>query len=309
MSAIYTSPVGRLVQGDVFTGSDKDQQGNPRVVKTGPNVGTPQVQWFAGVAFAKNDPAWPAFYALLYGVAATAWPQYFPQGVNGACTNPKFAFKIIDGDGHDEKGQPWNTREGFAGHWVVRFTNGFPPKVVRHMGGGTYVEVTNPKEMKRGDYVQMSGNIVTNGNQQNPGVYVNFNLVNLVGFGQEIQSGPDAAQAFGSTSAALPPGASPIPLAPAAAPPPGAAPPPLPAQAPPGMPAPAAAPPPIPGAGAPPYPGYMATPGGPPPAPAAPPPAPPPARQMTAAAGGVTYEAFIQQGWTEDQMRQAGYLV
>lgn len=43
------------------------------------------------------------------------------------------------------------------------------------------------------------------------------------------------------------------------------------------------------------------------PAVAAPPPAPVP--QMTAAAGGATYEQFKAQGWSDEQMRASGYLV
>ncbi len=44
--------------------------------------------------------------------------------------------------------------------------------------------------------------------------------------------------------------------------------------------------------------------------PAAPVPPPVPAQpQMTSLAGGATYESFVQQGWNDDQMRAAGYLV
>jgi len=31
--------------------------------------------------------------------------------------------------------------------------------------------------------------------------------------------------------------------------------------------------------------------------------------QMTAAAGGATYEQFRAQGWSDEQMRAQGYLV
>ena len=37
--------------------------------------------------------------------------------------------------------------------------------------------------------------------------------------------------------------------------------------------------------------------------------APPPVHQMTAAANGATYEAFIAQGWDDASMRAAGYMV
>jgi len=45
-----------------------------------------------------------------------------------------------------------------------------------------------------------------------------------------------------------------------------------------------------------------------PPPPAAPPPAAPPAHNMTAKAAGASYEQFRAQGWTDDQMKQQGYM-
>jgi hypothetical protein len=45
-------------------------------------------------------------------------------------------------------------------------------------------------------------------------VYLNLTMVELCGFGEEIKTGPDGAAVFGGTPAgALPPGASPTPLA------------------------------------------------------------------------------------------------
>jgi hypothetical protein len=40
-----------------------------------------------------------------------------------------------------------------------------------------------------------------------------------------------------------------------------------------------------------------------------PPPAAAPGRQMTAAAGGATYEAYISAGWTDTQLIQAGLML
>ena len=51
------TPVGRIVQGDVFVGTDKDHQGRPRLDKQG----QPKKQFFIGVAFPKGpeeDQLW-----------------------------------------------------------------------------------------------------------------------------------------------------------------------------------------------------------------------------------------------------------
>ena len=61
----FTSPVMRFVQGSVDVAQDKDMQGNPRVIKSGPNAGQPNPQYFVAGAVAKTDPAWPAFWELL----------------------------------------------------------------------------------------------------------------------------------------------------------------------------------------------------------------------------------------------------
>ena len=344
----FTSPVGRFVQGSAFDPQLKDQQGNPRVIKTGPNAGQPAPQWFMALAFAKTDPAWPTFHALLMNEAATAWPSLFPSGAAGPCVLPTFASKIIDGDGYDTTGKSNATKEGFAGHWIVRFTSGYAPKVYP---AGRYAPadlITTPALLRTGYFVRIAGSVVSNQNPTKPGLYVNIALVELAGHGTEIVQGPDAAAAF-AAPAALPAGASPTPIAAGPLPGGGAAPPP---------PA-ATAPPPPPAA---PYAGYRdaapalnagplytmvagevttreqylasgwtddllvqhgkmtivhavapppaaAAAAAPPTAPAAPPPPPAaPVRTMLPAAGGQTYEAMIAAGWNDAQLVQHGMM-
>lgn len=286
----FTSPVGRFVQGDAFTAQTKDAQGNTRVIKSGPNAGQPAPQYFMAVAFAKNDPAFPPFLAVLKAQAAADFPALFPQGPNGPCTHPRFSFKVVDGDGVDDNGKPNAQKEGHAGHWVVRFTSGFAPKVYPSGKFGPMDQVTDKNLLRRGYYVRIAGTTEGNSNAQKPGIYVNLQLVEICGYGPEIVSGPDASAAF-KAAPVLPAGAAPTPAA-------------APAPAP-------QAPPPVQQAqtGAP-YTGYMQQ-----PAPAAPPapPAPPPAAPklppvMTAKAGGHTYEQYRAQGWTDDQLIAQGLM-
>lgn len=340
MSENFLTPVGRMVQGDCFEPQTKDQQGNPRVIKTGPNAGQPNPQFYVGVAFRKDDPQWPAFWAILDRVARAAWPQFFPNP-QGPCTNPKFAFKVLDGDGYDTQGRSNATKEGFAGHWVVRFTTAFPPKCYPVGRYAAHDLITDKTLLRRGYYVRVAGTVKSNENPTNPGLFLNFDLVELAGYGPEIVSGPDANAVFGGQpAAALPPGASATPLAappaPAAGPAPGPGPgayPPAPAPGPaayPPAPAPAPGPapyvPPAPGPAPmtpPPATGYPAPMAGPAPAPIAPAPAPapvaPPAappqpvgKVLTPAGAasyaGATYEGYIAAGWTDDQLRASGFL-
>ena len=367
---------GRLVQGDCFVAQTKDAQGNLRVVKTGPNAGQPAPQHFVAVAYSKADPYWPEFFNLLLTTARQEWPNLFPAtqpvqplfGVMaGHPVNPQFSFKVIDGDGIDQNGKSNADKDGFAGHWVVRYASSYAPKVVRPTGPATWEVMSydpasgQKPPIKRGDYIRVAGSTAGNDNPQRPGLYLNLNMIEFVGQGDEIVGGPEASTAF-ATPATLPPGARPIGAPPASgAPvPPGAqgnaapAAPASPAAASPAPAAPAApASPPagpvmLPAAGgvsyeaqgwtdeqlvahgymqpAPTYSGFReaplaGAPASPAPAPAAAPSAPAaptaaaasatpsPTKTMTAAAGGVPYEQFVAQGWTDEQMVAQGYLV
>jgi len=237
----FTSPVGRLLQGSVDEQQTKDQQGRERVVKTGPNAGQPSPQTYLGVAFRKDDPAWNDFHWLLIRKAAADFPSLFPNAAANdfTCIRPDFAWKIIDGDSpmHNQAGKAWNSYEGFPGHWVVRFTSGYLPRCFHAGRYAPQDQIQEKGVIRRGYFVRVSGTVEGNGDLQKPGLYLNPDMVELSAYGQEIVSGPDAGEAFGSAPAALPPGATAAPMTP---PTPGAGP-----GAPP-PPATAAAPPPPP---------------------------------------------------------------
>lgn len=302
----FLSPVGRLVQGDAFEPQTKEYDGSPMVIKRGPNAGQPTQKWVAVVAFAKNDPAWPAFKAQMTAVARAAFPQLFDAA--GNCTHPAFAWKIADGDGIDQNGKANASKEGFAGHWVVRFTSSFPPKCFYSGRYQPHEQIQDKMAIRRGYYVRIAGTIEGNGETGKPGVYMNLNMIELVAQGKEIVSGPDAASVFGAGPApVLPAGAIALPgqqpgfqqpgatAAPTYAPAPTAAP---------GFAVPAVTPSPAPVppvVAVAPAPAFVA-----PPPPAVP--AAPAGPRMTAKANGATYESFRAGGWTDDLLRQHGYM-
>ena len=326
-----TSPVGRIVMGSLYDPSTTDAEGKPLVVKTGPNAGQPRVNYFFALAIPKGaEPHW----------AHTPWGQQIwnvgNQAFPNAAQSPAFAWKIEDGDSQipNKKGRQPCENEGWRGHWILKFSGGFAPKVYQQEGAG-YVQVMQKDFCKPGYFVEVAFSVDGNGSQSQPGVYINHSMVCFRAYGPEISFGPDVASA-GFGAAPLPAGASmtppagaiPMPQAPAAAPalpgaPVGYAPPPVPAGVPqiPGI-APAPLAPagsvpmpyaPAPGAPAPipvtPNPGFVQVPP-PAPAPMAPPPAPvAPVRQMTANAQGVTYEAYVAAGWSDAQLVQNGLML
>lgn len=211
----FLTPVGRLVGGDLFKGSTTDSKGQPRVYKSGPNAGQPRTEFWFSLALPKNSPDVVAFIQARHVEARTAWPQFFDPA--GNCLRRDFASKIIDGDSteYNQSMKRWCDYPGYAGHWVLRFSGSYAPKVVS-TGGKRYI--TDPEEVKPGYWIRVSGSSVSNNSQQTPGMHLNHSLVEFVAYGEVIEFGADPTKVFAQPVVALPPGASAIPLAPANAP-------------------------------------------------------------------------------------------
>lgn len=280
MKVEFLTPVGRLVQGNPFEAQTTNMQGQPLLTMSG----QPTQRYFIAVAFRKDDPAFPAFYAKLVEAAKGSFPLLFDAA--GNCTHPRFSWKVVDGDGIDDNGKQNADKEGFAGHWVVKFSSSFPPRCFHAGHYQPHEQIQEANAIQRGYFVRVAGTIEGNSNAQKPGLYVNLSMVELSQIGPIIVSGPDASAVFGGTPAAIPAG-SPSPL-------------PSPAAAVPATPlAPIAAAaasvvttPPITLA-VPPLPSILAG----------------PTHQMTALAGGAAYEQFIAQGWTDELLRANGYML
>lgn len=331
MGTQYISPVGRLVQGGMSLSPKKDMKGQPALDSEGKQIH----ECFMAIAVPKlrNGQANPdvaAFWAQLDAQARASFPHLFPNG--GACTHPKFAWKIQDGDGVDDSGQSVADKPGFAGHWIFKMATRFAPSCWYYGKYDPSQRIQNPDEIiKKGYWIRVSGTIDGNGvepgnRQAVPGLFVSPNMVELIDRGDEIISGPDPSKVFGA--AALPPGITPMSTAPALPGVGGGAPnlntPPLPGQvtSPPALPAQGVAslplpgattsPPTLPGAGVPSLPGVSTAPAN------AGFPSPPmpgqqvvqqPVYQMTASAQGATREQLHALNWTDDMLIQAGHMV
>jgi hypothetical protein len=205
-SVNLTTPVGRIVQGNLYEAQTKDMDGKPLVVKTGPNAGQPTVRYYFALAIPKGaERHWAEteWGAKIWAVGHAAFPAQAQR--------PDFAWKIEDGDSTvpNKKNRKPCDQEGFPRNWVMRLSSGFPPKIFNATGT---VQLTEKDAVKPGYYVQVNLNVTGNNDaNRNPGVYLNHSMVALAGYGQEIQFGPDPASA-GFGTAALPPGASATPV-------------------------------------------------------------------------------------------------
>lgn len=284
----FTTPVGRMVGGSLVKPNDKDAEGRPLVIKTGPNAGQPRVEYYLALAIPKGPEAAQG----PTGWMSTEWGQklrkvgesFLPHA---AQMGDKFAWKVKDGDsavpGQGRGNQPGKAprdREGFPGHWILSMSNGFQPQTYTLVGQTSPAPIPPEALADLGHYVQVNLTCDANGSNQQPGVYLNTHMVCLIGYGQKITTGPDVSTAgFGGQP--LPAGASTTP-APAFVAPVQAAVPPTPPTA---------------------YAPILTVPQVP--VPAAPP-VPTAARAMSAKAQGASYESLLAAGWTDALLTQHG---
>jgi hypothetical protein len=285
----YTTPVGRFVWGSLTKPKTKDREGNPLIIKSGPDTGKPTQRFEFGLAIAKGpETHWNQ----------TPWGQLIDRAAKegfpgGQWQLPAFAFKVTDGDSTvpNRSGRIPSKQEGFKGHWVLAFSSSFAPTTVDAKGTAP----VPAESIKVGHYIQVNGSVTSNKSLNQPGVFLNHRFVAHAGFGLEISTGPDASQA-GFGQGPLPVGASTTPVAA------------LPAG--PAVTAPAA-------------PQTVITPPAPVVAPTPPPvqvvphpailtpsvaPAPPSGPVMTEKANGFSYAQLIANGWKHEQLVEHGYI-
>lgn len=273
-------PVGRFIGGSLKELHDrKNDDGSPKLDSNG----KPAKVCNLGVAIPKTQSDWrnEPWGRVMFDIGKAAEPLLHQAAA--------FAWKVIDGDGTlpNKNGKIPVQQEGYAGCWVLWFSQGWLPKQCN--ADGT-VELP-PGSIMPGQYVQVAADVSPNGAKppQTPGLYLNLRAVALAADGDRIVSNDvDTTKLGFGKGAPLPPGARPVqPAVPGFG-----------GQA-------ASAPAPALQVTVTPNAAFMQ-----PPVPPVTPPAPaiPPAPVMTPKAGGATYEQFKAQGWSDAQMRAEGYL-
>lgn len=267
------TPIGRLVMGSLYKPNTKNMAGQPLVDKTG----KPRVEYWIHLAIEKgteqhwNQTPWGQ---VIQRVAMASFPD-------GRFNNKNFSWKVVDGDSTEanQNGRRPCDTEGYARHWILKFRNGFAP-VLCNLDGSLFMQPEDA--IKCGHYIQVYGSVSDNHGSATPGLFLNFSNVAFAGFGPEIVSSIDPKEiGFGGP---LPAGVSSVPVGLASTQPPVPAPlvPPTPTPTPAPVPAPAPAP-------------YT--------------PILQPPKVMTPKANGITYEAYKQAGWSDEQLIQNGMMM
>jgi hypothetical protein len=210
--AEFTTSVGRIVWGHPL----KPRAVTDRKTKA-PKLnasGQPRQAWVFGVAFPKAD-----FSAYIWPVLVQEVSTKYPPTAhtNGQPSAPgKFSWKYVDGDGLDDDHKPWSDREGYAGCYVLTFSTELKAPGVFQWDGTKYNQL--PAEaIKTGDYVVVGGSCKINvptDPAETPGLYINPEGVQFIGYGPEIiaQGGADPMAMFKGQQYALPAGASATPV-------------------------------------------------------------------------------------------------
>ncbi|QYW02507.1 hypothetical protein CPT_Silvanus_033 [Stenotrophomonas phage Silvanus] len=207
------TPIGRIVQGGVELQPKTDDDNKPVLDSNGNQVH----ECFIALAIPKNDPEFPAFYQQMHAVAQGNFPAKFDPATGQLRPGVRFAMKLQDGDGYDGNGKPVSDKEGFAGHWILKMATRFAPRCFPANRYDPASEMQEPgKVIKRGHWIRCSVVIDGNGVEDNntkavQGLFISPNLIEYVGIGDEITSGPSAADVFGAAPIAqLPPGVRPV---------------------------------------------------------------------------------------------------
>jgi hypothetical protein len=207
------TPVMRIVQGGVGLEPKTDDDNRPVLDKNGVQV----MECFISGAIPKNDPEFAAFYQQMHSVAITNFPGKFDPATGQLKPGVRFAMKLQDGDGFDGNGNPVSGKEGFPGHWVIKMATRFAPRCYPAGRYDPASEMQEPQKIiKRGHYIRASVVIDENGVEDSntkavQGLFISPNMIEYVGIGDEITSGPSAAEVFGNAPAAvLPAGARPV---------------------------------------------------------------------------------------------------
>lgn len=227
-------------------------------------------KWVVMLALPKGHPGTAELIAKIKRVGA----EGFVGALAPQLQRPDFAWKIIDGDSAipNQRSIAPNTREGYPGHFVLTLTTTFAFQTC----GENPNELINAAAVQNGSWVRIAGDVKANGSDVKPGVYLNLKAAQFVRNDAVIQTGGavTAAQAFGGAAAP----AVPVAAAPA-----------VPAT---DIVTNAVAPPP------------------PPPSVPTPPQAPTgPALTAKGVAENCDIAAWGANGWTEDTLRQHGYIV
>lgn len=189
----FTAPEGRLVSG------------HPMIMQDKKNYNTKQVELDKNGQVRRQVMFKVAYPEAIF--LSHVWPylsQAAAQGFGGQAVPQNFKYKFKHCNDLDKNGKRYGAREGHEGCYIVTYsTEGFVPPSFKQPQANTFIEITNPAEIKTGYHVVVDVQAKHNGNYGDTGgLYVNPNQILLTRIDSEIfHTSADPTTAFGGNAA------------------------------------------------------------------------------------------------------------
>lgn len=193
---IFVTPPARIVWGHPIKSKPKTNQRTKQKVLD--DAGNEISVWAFGLSW---DTA--TFEQQVFPYLNQEALKMFPNG-----TPNDFSWKYKTENNVDNKGKLYGEREGYKGCYVLTCSTELKaPDCFRRDQNGTFMQI-GENDIKTGDYV--IAELIVKANES-PGIYVNPNMICLVGVGQPILSyEADPNTAFANANFQLPQGAQPV---------------------------------------------------------------------------------------------------
>lgn len=188
---------GRIIwtSGDLFTGKPKldFNTKQPKINAAGEQM----MEYGFGLAVPKSvlDQTAEGQPGEIWAAVHQEALSLYPSGQ----LPPGFAMKFKDGDGVDHNGKSFAERAGYAGHIIFTCTTSIAIKYFKFENNAN---IMINEGIKCGDYVNVQLQIKAHGavGQGKPGLYLNPNAVQFLGFGEAIINAPSGDQIFGAST-------------------------------------------------------------------------------------------------------------
>lgn len=193
---VFTTPPARIVWGHPLKSKPKTNQKTKQKVLNDQQQEIPV--WAFGLSWENH-----IFQQQILPYLQQEVGKAFPNGVPN-----DFSWKIKTESDVDSKGVPLGQREGYAGCTVLSCSTELKaPECYKRNPNGAFMQIAE-NEIKTGDFVVAELSIKNNAS---PGIYVNPNMVCLVGIGDAIASfEADPNSAFANVDFTVPQGAQPV---------------------------------------------------------------------------------------------------
>ena len=202
MSIILTLPKARLVEGNPLKWEIQKTRDNPPVVKISAKTGQPQYSSWFNLAIPKQD-FFTHILPHLQQLVSTVYPDCSATHPDDYIIDPRgFAWKVINGDSPrcpTGSNKPYNVREGYPGHYVIKVQTSLAcPQVVVYQGG-QYLPLQE-SQIKTGDYFVVSVELKVK--EDKKGLYWSPKAIELVELGTAITSDRqvDPSEVLGNAS-------------------------------------------------------------------------------------------------------------